>query len=425
MTELPSIRQQLALLLLALLSFGGLIYVEAQSSPPMKVYVQWATNPARDWQQTDCASWPSLLKKSVPAQGRGQRDDDLGDGGWVMALMVVGTVVQGYDHYVLQPVPNGGCRVSVWNDDPEDFPQPYGEVWTFLPPARDPALDGRYNTRNWGIVYSDSEERRRDSMEFHPWREFLIPSTDVTVGQPASQYERIVRHGVWVSDRLFLEHLEVRNLHSWREWTEGLPSEDVVDGLIKREPARHSGHSVTRFLRDDAQVSGVHVASDELQMLSTAGGGETTSENVAAGADELAVMWTLNEEAGGAWENNATIVFELSTGTTDANGGFLSVGVGSDGHMACVNTGLTSDTEVHTQAQPAFTLDAGIETATFTGTWSTCNTTDKFEALLAVQCTAAHGNCSLTWIYDTDSSVTVPYPSAAAAVPKRRTTVFD
>ena len=371
---------------------------------PMRVLIQWATNPAQDWVETDCSAWATLSKKPIPAAGRGLRDDDLGDDGWIMAVMVMGTVIQSYDHYALEPAPEDGCKVTVWNDDTEDFSEPYGEVWTFLPAAQDSDIGGRYNTRNWAAVYSDSSDKRRDSMEFHPWSEFNVPSAGVT------------RHGVWVSDVLYLSHQETRQLHSWREW-------DAVEMMVL-EPRAHTGHSVTRFLRDTLQASGVHVASDELAMNSVAGAGETSTESIAAGTDELAHMWTLNEEAGGTWENDATVIFEISTGDTNSSGGFLSVN-GSAGHMACVNTGLTADTEVHTQAQAAFTLDAGIKTATFTGTWSTCNTTDKFEALLAAGCTAPHGNCALTWVYDSDSEVTVPYPAVAAVTPKRRMTVID
>jgi hypothetical protein len=373
---------------------------------PLKVYVQWATNPVGDWQQTDCAAWADLPKKPVPAKGRGQRDDDLGEDGWIMALNVVGTIIKGWDHYALEP-DGVGCRVVLWNDDSEDFPLPWAEEWLFLPPARDSKIEGRYNTRNFFRRYSNDTRHKRPSGEFHPWAEFIPPD------------ESLVRHGAWVSDGLWQRHQTRWSEHDWREWIEGLPAEDIENGRIVREPPRHSAHSVTRFLRDSLQANAAHTAADELAMLSAAGAGETTSENTPVGTDELAVMWTLDEEAGGTWENNAEVRFELSVGDSTADGGFMTVG-SSDGHMACVNTGLTSDTEIHTQAGGVFQMTAGVKIASYVGTWTTCNTTDKFEALLAVTCAADHGQCSLTWVYDSDSVVTVPYPAAAAATPKRR-----
>lgn len=380
----------------------ALLTLPATAQTPMKVLIQWATNPAQDWVETDCSAWATLPAKPVPAAGRGLRDDDLGDDGWIMAVMVMGTVIHSYDHYALEPAPEDGCKVTVWNDDTEDFSEPYGEVWTFLPAAQDPDIGGRYNTRNWAAVYSDTAGKERPSMEFHPWSEFNIPSASVII------------HGVWVSNDLYLSHQETRQLHSWREW-------DAVE-MVTLEPRGHIGHSVTRFLRDTLLATGVHVAGNEMAMASVAGAGETSSENVAAGTDELAVVWTLNEEAGGTWESDATVIFELSVGDTNSTGGFLAVG-GSTGHAACVNTGLTADTETAAQNESAFLMDAGIKTATFTTSWTTCNTTDKFEALLAAGCTAPHGNCSLTWVYDTDSEVTVPYPAAVAGE-RRKVTIY-
>ena len=391
-----------------------LLLLTLPAKAQMKVYVQFARNPVQDWIKTDCAAWKDLPYREIPRDGRdSQLDDDLDTDGWISAVLILGTIIRGWDHYALE-VDGEGCRVTGWNDDPEDFPVPWAEVGVFLPPARDPKIGGRYNTRNFYKRYiSLKMHERPGAQEFHPWSEFSPPAD-----------ESVIRHGVTVSNELWQLHRKRWTEHVWREWTEGLPAEDIVDGLIVRDSPSHSGHSVTRFLVVGAQANGVHAASDELAMSSSAGAGETISENVSVGTDELTTVWTLNEEAGGTWESNAAVSFELSVGDATGSGGFLSVG-GSDGHAACVNTGLTTDTEVHTQNEGAFTMDAGIKPATFTTTWSTCNTTDKFEALLAVSCDPDHGNCSLTWVFDSSSEVTVPYPAAAAVTPKRRIIVYQ
>lgn len=393
-----------------LLLIFALFTIPIQAQEPMKVYVQFARNPVQDWVKTDCAAWKDLPSREIPRDGRDSTlDDDLSTDGWISAVLILGTIIRGWDHYALE-VDGEGCRVTGWNDDVEDFPAPWAEIGVFLPPARDPKIGGRYNTRNFFKRYGSLEiHERPGAHEYHPWDEFVPPAD-----------QSVIRHGVSVSNELWQLHRERWTEHVWREWTEGLPEEDVENGLIARLLPSHSGHSVTRFLRDTLLATGVHAASDEMAMASVAGAGETSSENISVGTDELAVVWTLDEEAGGTWESDAVVNFELSTGDATASGGFLTVG-GSAGHAACVNTGLTADTETDTQNESAFTMDAGIKNATFTTSWTTCNTTDKFEALLAVSCAADHGNCSLTWVYDADSEVTVPYP---AAVTNRRVTII-
>ena len=73
----------------------------------------------------------------------------------INAVLIVGTIVRGFDHYALEP-DGAGCKVTGWNDDPETSANPFAEVWKYLPPARDAKLDGAYNTRLSLNVYVDT-----------------------------------------------------------------------------------------------------------------------------------------------------------------------------------------------------------------------------------------------------------------------------
>ena len=113
-----------------------------------------------------------------------------------MSLNVQGVIFSA-DHYHVQSLPDGGIRVTTWNDDPDDFPD--GDftalIADFLPPALDLALGGRTNTRQTFTTFRGAD-----------YANFVEPD------------EADVRHGVWVEDTKLLEHDKIRSPHDWREW---------------------------------------------------------------------------------------------------------------------------------------------------------------------------------------------------------------
>jgi hypothetical protein len=120
-----------------------------------------------------------------------------------------------HDHCAVQNLPGGALRVISWNDDPEDYlsDEFYAQVWTFQPLRPDPALGGALNTDQQVIVYAAPAAMERFSAqgevvnrELRPWSEFTAPLPS------------FCRHGVWLPDGLYAEHMDALQPVDWREW---------------------------------------------------------------------------------------------------------------------------------------------------------------------------------------------------------------
>ena len=85
----------------------------------MKLLVQWTARDPTDWIEIDSREWPVQPKRPVPQAGAlGARDNTPGH---PYRLNVQGVEFTG-DHYAVETLPNGDCRVFCWNDDPGDYP---------------------------------------------------------------------------------------------------------------------------------------------------------------------------------------------------------------------------------------------------------------------------------------------------------------
>jgi len=172
----------------------------------MKILVQWTRLNPLDWEEIDSADWPSLSTRPVPASGEFGGADDAP--GWILALDVQGVVFSGHDHYSVEDIP-GGCRVTVWDDDPDDpAPTPYvASRWTFLDPAPDLRYGGQVNTRQTVEFWHDEPILGSTSGGLHvthPRIEFVAPPN--------------ARHGVWVTDEKLSEHVARQSVRVWTEW---------------------------------------------------------------------------------------------------------------------------------------------------------------------------------------------------------------
>jgi hypothetical protein len=184
----------------------------------MKVLYQWATVPPSDWLEIDSADWASLPAGGLPDLEVGFNSTF----GWINAVDVQGVIFEA-DHYAVEDIPDG-CKVIVWNDDLTDRTASkfYAAEWTFLTLAPDETVGGLYNTRQSQVVYVGSGLSIESSPErtVKPWDEFVLPDSS------------LVRHGIWMSDIDFAQTVERRSLKGWREWTEGVPEGNVVDGQV-------------------------------------------------------------------------------------------------------------------------------------------------------------------------------------------------
>lgn len=191
----------------------------------MKILLQWSKATPEDWATLDLGAtgaaanrWRNLPKKPLPAGGE-VIDNTLG---WLYDLCIDGVMLGGYDHYSAAPVTVSGAagvEVTLWNDDPEDWPAGtrHALVWRFLPPAPDIRFGGRVNTRQWLTYFIEPNAPQADRagtgetsggpVVWRTWAEFVPPAATLTI------------HGVWLDATLEAQHLAVRRrLVDWREW---------------------------------------------------------------------------------------------------------------------------------------------------------------------------------------------------------------
>lgn len=175
----------------------------------MKILIQWTRKTPTDWQTYDSKDWALLPKKPEPTGLEVIEDID----GWVYQICVMGVWFTA-DHYAVEDLPNGNCKVTYWNDDPVDYPEgeKYACEWFFYPVTEEQfkARQPKYEV----IRYDQSEvaKRVKKGLGFTTYKsfsEFVKPS------------EIITKHGIWVSDELNKLHDKARSVIPWWEWYNG------------------------------------------------------------------------------------------------------------------------------------------------------------------------------------------------------------
>jgi len=382
----------------------------------MKILLQWSLATPKGWVEIDSAEWSHIPKKSEPLGG--QVVDNAP--GWIHYLNVQGVVFTA-DHYAVEDLDDasGGIRVTMWNDDPEDYPEgeKYARVFTFLPLAPDPQFGGAWNTRQSKVIYAQTAVLARmtkpsKNTQFRPWEEFVRPP------------ERPTRHGIWTDNALNVAHvaLSVGQPRGWREWTEGVPEQFIRHNkVIPQRPLGLYNQPLgtkTVYQRDTDLANGIHAAlavGNENELNATAGAGETeASGNIGGAEDGILFVFTsaTNFPNDTAWPTGTyRCELDVSTVGADITYGLLNQG-GSVGHFGRVDSGLTSDLETKQQTESAFTADSGLQLAT-TGSvsWSAGASTDRFECVVTGARPASHGQQSMTLTFDTDAFADGPWPA--------------
>ena len=386
----------------------------------MKVLVQWATWVPSGWVEIDASDWESLPTRPDPTSS------DVADGqpGYINRVCVQG-VEHTADHYAVEPLEGGGCKVYTWSDAPPRDGRPgyvegtrYARVWTFEPLAQDPNLGGAYNTVQSQEVFAeqsvidfyDSIGGLPGGATLRPWDEF-VPPTD------------IARHGIWLPDRLYQQHEDTRPIRGWREWAEHLsPEERDASGhlLDQRRQGRYNVPKGTRTYYHDtaATASPLHTATFE-QTLQTSPTGAVSQQSDNFSGNEDRIEWVAstppNEPNSAAWPTGD---YRCQLDVTSAGGdlvfGLLTLGL-SAGHFARVTSDLLVHSETKTQQQAAF-AGSGLHLAT-TGSvsWAAGVASNRFEIAIAVQRAANHGNQSITLqLGESDDFADGPWPAAAA-----------
>lgn len=384
----------------------------------MKVLIQWANKNPGDWEEIDSSDWVALPKRSDPVGG--ERIDN--NPGWINRICVQGVEFTS-DHYAVEHLDNGGCRVYSWSDDPEDYLPGYrnAKICEFHPLAPDFNLGGAINTRQTFVHFVESEVAKNmpssiQNSTITTWKNFVRP------------FESLIRHGIWMPKGLYDKHERIRKIRGWREWTEGLsPLELNKNGKVKIQRAigRYNVPDGTRTYYHNnvtlaTAIHNVNGGTDERTLGTTvAGASSVTSQNLRGGDTLLvfAATTVAGEPDHAQWPTgNYRCQIDVTSVGLDITYGLLTLGTAA-GHFARVNTGLTSDLETKQQVESAF-AGTGLKLAT-TGSvsWSSGAATDRFEILIAAQRAANHGNQSITLqLGETDDFADGPWAAAAVAV---------
>lgn len=376
----------------------------------MRVLVQWTRATPDGWEEADPESW--RFSPSKPEPRGGEFVDEAP--GWVYELSVNGMLFGGFDHYAVEERADGAAVVTVWNDDPVDYPVGLrlAQVWTLRTLAPDPLFGGAINVRHSRVVYHEAQALRHsapvEKTTFRPWREFVPPDAAVT------------RHGIWVTDVLSAIHDAVRAPVSWRECVEGVSSEYLRDGIVA--PQRSLGlylkpdGTLTFFQRDTNLATNAHVATNENELNPVAGTGQSETRSVASSSDELAFCFTTvsGEPNNAAWPSgDYRAQLDASSASTMIDFGMRAAG-GSTGHFARVTESggnPNADAESWAMGETLFSGNGLHLGTTGSVTPTTGALTDRFEVLVAAINNDTMMARSFTLNYDSDGFVDGPWPA--------------
>ena len=189
----------------------------------MNIYLCWArANPvgyeALDVTKSqDIRGLPNGGVPSAPFDGNAS---DADDPKWLVGINVQGVDIIGFDHIGPSIGSDGRILVHAWNDDPADWPSPWGITWSFANPRIDPNVGNVLNTEQYLTVYdsllgqpgarSMGTSTTGGPITYLPWTDFVAPG-------PAN----LVRHGIWITDPVLWElHLvQMKQTRpGWREY---------------------------------------------------------------------------------------------------------------------------------------------------------------------------------------------------------------
>ena len=315
----------------------------------MKVLLQWAGQP-RDWREIDLADWASLPP------------------GDLTVINVQGVEFAGPE-IAVEPAP-GGAIVTSWNAATKR-----ARVWRFRTLAPDLAFGGAYNTRQEQAVYADDLEGA------FPWGHFIPP---------------VARRCAPQKD----EDRRARRICGWREWTEGVPAAEIVDGRVRsqRSAGKWSKAKGTKtvFHHGDDAGPNPHGAEFTNTLLGATAG--AASQQVNVGAFTSLFGWTAVSQPGfpgqAQWPAG-TYRAQLDCTAVGVSILYGLVEVGEDGHFGRLNETADTNLQIIEQNQSAF-VGTGLKLATTSEPWAAGNATDRVEITIVVENTEGVGLESIT-----------------------------
>lgn len=367
------------------------------------LYQPTRANPT-GWEQIDSSGWAGLESFTCHA------------------LCVQGVIIDGADHYSVEPVEPGIVRVVVWNDDLEDWP--VGERWArevyfrHLAPDQDPRLGGAVNTNQTHVVYAEGVARAALEAAY-------LGSSRVVVKDWIDFDPRRANpmDGQWVSDAQHAAHQKRQAVHGWRTWTEGLDSSELdARGRVKIQRA------VGRYVRPAGTRTYYHNGTDlsipaysalhENTLGLTATGSANEDAPIAQGGELAWVAATpANEPSSGAWPTTGTYRYQIDciAAGVDLTFGLLTQ-AGYTGGFVRINSALDTELQLIAQSQSAFS-GSGLHLATITDpAWSGGSASDRFAIKIAGVRVIGHGNQIMTLqLGEADDYADGPWPEAVFA----------
>lgn len=373
----------------------------------MKTLIQWTQANPEDWLEIDSSQFSVLARKAEPVGG------ELIDNtpGWIAGLNIQGVNFVA-DHYHIRDVPDG-IVVTMWNDDPTDFPvgTRYARVWTILSIAPDANRGGALNTRQSEVIYADTpgDFPLAQNTTVLPWADFTPPVNPI--------------HGIQVSDSLFTQHKAARRLEGWRNWTEGLDASELGDdGRIK--PQRDQGRfnralgTITYFSRDIVQaISAPPAAMNDFAMNFDTDTAATSTQSLDGAQDLYPWYWATvaNQPNDADWPNGTyRAQLDVTVAAADIIYGLRQMGATATiGHFSQLNSGLSSEIDSAFQSEAVFS-GTGLKLATQTWDPAASAAGDRYGVLCGALNTGSMMGQDLTVELNTsDSFNDGPWTAAA------------
>ena len=360
----------------------------------MKVLYQPTQANPGDWEECDSKDWGRLGEFTIHA------------------LNVQGDIYEGPDHYAVREVGSGLVTVTVWHDDPHDWPvgTRWAKVVTYQPLGPDPRQEygGAINVRRSLTIFADDEALFRAAYpeaDVYPWADF-------------NHAREKAMHGVWVEDAAHEAHKEARALRGWREWTDGLHPGLIVDGKVRdqRKAGRYKRPKGTRtYYHNGVAGPVVHGGVSHYNSLqtTTAGVGTELVNVGTAGILCFAGTTEAGEPDTTPWPTSGTYRAQLDiiAAGADLVFGLLTLD-GAQGHFGRVLGDASSCVQQVEQDQSAF-FGSGLHLATATDPgWLAGAQSDRYDIVIAGFRVAGHGSQGLQiQLGETDDYTDGPWPS--------------
>jgi len=181
----------------------------------MKVLIQWSLADPEDWEEVDSADWATLPSKPEPIGGEVLDNTK----GWINKMNIQGMIFS-EDHFHVEDIPSdGSCKITTWNDDPEDWEEGtyLAEIWHIKKIGPDPIRNGMINTFQSKVSYRGPNLPQRPiavNEVRYDWADFVAPTTNIS-------------HGIWLTEEKLSEHKTVASIRGYADaiWNDHLPTE--------------------------------------------------------------------------------------------------------------------------------------------------------------------------------------------------------